>query len=194
MRPGLVIAGGALLALGGLVVAGAFSYPGASSHETSQVVSIDLPAGGHTAIYLWSDNASYGSVALSWRSGVPTNVTLASTAGCGTDPGACSAGSTIVRWTANLSGAWSTGADAGSRWVLIFSDGGVRAASIQVAETSAVAAPAAVPMWVEAVQVAAAGTLGTVGAIALFLGLFLRSGVYRRPPGPGNVEPRVGGH
>jgi hypothetical protein len=67
------------------------------------------------------------------------------------------------------------------------------AAPVGVEMTSTGTSPpaAAPPLWAYAVEFAASGTLGAVGAVALFLGFFLRPGVYARPP-MGGSPPETG--
>ena len=194
MRPGLVGSGAGLLLLAGLLVLAALTAPGNRGLQSSRTMAVALPVGASVSTYLWSDNASYSAEAIAWRSSGTVTVTLGPAAGCHGAASTCSGTPSIVTWRGNLSGAWSTSAPPGTEWLLRFTNGGGTSAAIQVAATTSVGAPAPDPTWALAVQLVASTTLAAVGAIALFLGLFLRGGVYRRPEPPPDPGDPPGAH
>lgn len=182
------------MVIAGLLAVAVYAGPSNPEAQTTRIVSVELPADGSAATYLWALNGSTGALAVAWRASVPVAVVLATAAGCGPSPEACTGGSPIASWTSNTSGAWSGAAQPGDRWVLRMRDGGPSAASVSAVTTVIVPPAAATPTWVIAVELAAAVALGMVGGTALFLGVFLRGGVYRsreRPPptGPPPVGP-----
>jgi hypothetical protein len=181
VRPGLVAIGiGLLLVAGGVVVA-VFESPGPGSAGTTHLLSIALPGDDNASGLVWGINGSNVAFALSWHASAGVNAVLSIATGCLDPSSHCAAGAVLVRWGGPATaGAWSTSSPADFPWLLQFTNAGPGAVNIAVTTSAARAAAPAPVGWAYDMFLVAGATLGAIGAVALFLGLFLQAGVYRR--------------
>ena len=188
MRPGLVAIGSGLLVLGALVVASAFATPSPADHASDQRSAVTLAPGSRVALYLWAENGTTSAFSVNWASTAPVTGGLRTASGCGPDPAACVGGPSIENWNATRSGGWSS-LVSGGRWLLSLQADGPGSATINLTVAASSTGSTTPPAWAMYVQLASATALGAAGATALFLGLFLRGGVYPRPGAGGPPAP-----
>ena len=185
MRPGLVAVGIAFLVIAGVVLYAVVTLPSGSDARTTRILHAQIPQGSSAAAFVWGFNGSSVALALTWHTDLAVNATLSEPTGCrGGDPSTCAPGTVLVGWSGNTSGAWATaGAPTFPLLLLVHHPGaGIAAMSAAVTATQATVAPFST--WAYVAFLTAGITLGAIGGFALFLGLFLRSGVFRPPSAP----------
>lgn len=191
MRAGLLVAGIAIAVVGaGLVVSLFYLPPVPTDVRTSSVSITDLGAGSTRSWLITENTASSGTLTLTWLASARATVSLWTTTPCSVGAGACP-GTAIVTWNSNLNGTWHYNGPVSSTYLLSVTNlastaqsfGGTLTESYQVATPSQ-----AVPAWA---LIAIGGfVLLAIGAIAIFLGMFLAPGVFRPPQGdPESVDP-----
>lgn len=182
MRPGLVVVGG-LIAVLGVATLLAFNLLPTTSERREGYSTVPQPFGPHESgsALLPGTDADHGTLSVTWRSSSPVDVTLYPAEGC-TEPGpSCASGAAAASWSSVMTGAWST---AGSlhfpylvTWTAAGTENGTFTAS-GVESTEVVVAPNVIDVLLVD---GAAAALTVIGGVAVFLGVFLRSGVYRGP-------------
>jgi hypothetical protein len=179
MRPWLVFLGVAFLLVG---VAGFASLlllpqPTVSQSATSQLDGHVTPQATTVSVAVPAANASHGVLSLRWSSSNPVGVRL--TTACPPAAPSCRP-SVLASWSANLSGSYSFQGALQWEYVLSWStpQGPPTTFGFSTSASWSVSVP---PSIANALAEVASGLLAAVGAVALFLGLFLRSG-FRRPP------------
>jgi hypothetical protein len=181
MRTGLVLVGTALALLGAVTVATAVSYnaPTPVTHESTTQSSWTVPALGRmTTPELWGLN---GSFAVSWTASSVLDVVLTGTH-CPSQPPCDTA--PVANWTAQAAGNWQSSGMPAYPYQLAFSNPNHASAAVALTAHSTITTPVpATDVWVPVLSTVAGGVVLAIGAMALFLGLFLRRGVYAvRPP------------
>ena len=187
MRGGLFVAGVAIAVIGAGLMVSLFFLPGTPTDTRS---SSDTIAGlGANSTETWTiaeQPALSGTLTLSWTASAPVTVYLYKTATCGGGTGVCPVSPALSASYGNLTGHWSLSAGVvGTAYLLSVSNFGTAPLSFSgtLTETYSVPTPSqAIPAW--ALILLGGLVLLGIGAIAVFLGLFLPSGVYQ-PPGPG---------
>ncbi len=190
MRTGLVLVGVAFLVVGGGALAVLFTVPPEPARDST--VSMEtLTLGGASPSWsspLWGQNGSDASFSIWWRATIPVTLVLSEAAespNCFHGDPPCPASPMVKSWNGSEAGNWSSSGDPDCPyWVEATSATGAPG-TVSIVATGRASGPAPGPdleMWF--------GTLSglllvAVGSIALFLGLFLRSGPYLpRPPPP----------
>lgn len=182
MRPGLVFAGGMLVLLGVATIA-TFSLLPATSHNTSEVVTLPQEYnahGGGMALLAGSDTAS-GTLVVGWRASSPVNVTLYPAAGCRVAGLDCATGPAAESWSTAVVGNWSTTGHLTFPYLLVW-QGAAVAGNLTASGTETTDVRVTPPLLTTLLIDGAGAALGVLGGVAVFLGLFLRGGVYDRPP------------
>ena len=185
MRLGLVAVGLAFVVVGAGLVASFFVFssnvpPGA----LTRTITASQIAPNQTQVWtLDTVGTPHGSLSLSWSSNVPTNVTFSQGTGCSSSSGICPISPALAVWDANSSGSWKGTGNVGSGYVVTVTARANRAVSFNASLAESYpgtpfgfASPVIILITVASVLL-----LGT-GAIGVFLGLFLRGGVYEAPP------------
>ncbi len=133
-------------------------------------------------------NTSSGSFTVSWQSSVRFEVTLYAAYTCSSAGPDCRYGPQIAEWPSNVTGRWGAHGDLQFPYLLVWSVVGGIPGSLQASSISTFAVSSAPPVWATLATIGALVSVGAVGVIAFFLGVFLRGGVYQRPPRrpPGN--------
>jgi hypothetical protein len=182
MRTGLVLVGTALALLGAVTVGVAVSYnaPTPVTHVSTTQSSWTVPAHGEmTTPQLWGLNGSFG---VSWTASAALNVLLTATL-C-SSPSSCDV-APVANWTAQTQGSWQSPGVPAYPYLLAFTNPTHASAAVALTAHSTLTTP--VPptdVWVPVLSTLAGGVVFAIGAMALFLGLFLRRGIYGRPPPP----------
>lgn len=182
MRTGLVGAGAVVAIVGAGLVVSLFFLPGppTDTHTTSDSIA-DLGSSPRT--WTITENAvDPGSMTLSWTSSGAATVQLWMGGPCTVGSGTCPVGSPITAWNGNDSGQWSMQGSIASVYLLSVTNYGSMPISFTGTLTETYQVPtasAAVPAWA---LIALGGLiLLGIGGLAIFLGFFLATGVYRPP-------------
>ncbi len=182
MRPGLVSVGVlfAVLAAGMLL---AVNLSPSTSENRDWFTLPPQPVGGNAtgaALIQGTDTAS-GTFELHWSATMAARVDLYAAPGCTAPAPTCATGTPLVGWASQASGNWSTSGDLRFPYLLVWSSpsGAPGTFSANALESSP-GSPSYLALGNLVIDGGAA-TLALVGAVAIFLGLFLRGGVYRGP-------------
>ncbi|MGI0132608.1 MAG: hypothetical protein ACREDK_05905 [Thermoplasmata archaeon] len=183
MRPGLVALGVALLVLGCATVAAVYLLPepSPSSEQTTVLQPVFVAAHGGGQGRVTGVDTSTGTLNVHWSSSVPLAVTFYDAPGCPTS-GACDLSAPLASWSSNTSGDWTSTGALAFPYVLVWSDPGGSAGSFEAQAVESYHVGGALPAVTALLIDGTAGTLIVIGGIGLFLGLFLRAGIYRPPP------------
>jgi hypothetical protein len=191
VRTGLVAIGVALTVVGaGVSLAAFLEGPATSQTQLAPFSVSSLPAGAATTDVLWMQNTSSGSLEIDWVSATPMNVTFYLGGVCQMSERICPAKNAITSWTDSSVGRWTIAGVLTFPYLLNFDNvGGKRAnvtgSAVETYSTGAVAPPT----WAFVAELAGGISCISIGAVALYLGLFLRDGVYADPvvgPLPGD--------
>ena len=184
MRLRLVVTGIAVALVGGGLVASIFIASDAPPPSVNSQAAWAMVRAGT------SDNLSYsltatssGSLTLGWGASVPASVVLWRGVPCATAKGTCVGSTPLAIWPFNSTGRWWTAGTIGSVYVVSVADGAF--ANLEFNDTlresfTGSSHPLAAPMWL--LTLTGGGILLAIGGVAVFLGLFLPSGVYSRVP------------
>lgn len=187
VRTRLVAVGLAIALVGGGLVAAVILGVGNGTTTVATSISVGISPGGTDN---WTVNltpTSNGALTLTWTASAPANVSLWQAAPCGSGSGTCPSGPALATWPASQGGRWSATGPIAGLYVLSASNAGTGRINFSAAETESY--PSANRMFSDAVAwliIVGAGLLLALGGIAVFLGLFLPSGVYSGRP----EEPR----
>lgn len=121
-----------------------------------------------------------------WVASSAAEASLWPAVSCGAAVGACPTTELpVVHWNATTHGDWTTHGDLPSYYLLTIWAAAKSSVNFtgQVAETYS-APSLAIPTWAEISVIVGGVVLLGIGAMALFLGLFLRTSIYRGPPPP----------
>lgn len=182
MRPGLVLVGGLFVVIAAATVVSVNVLPSTAT-ETDRV---SLPPqvvgpGGSGMTLLTGTNTSSGSFQISYTASVPVNVTLYRAPGCSSASARCEDGAPVWQDEGAGAGSGTVQSPLTFPYLMVWhsdaaTEGNFSATGVEV-YTTAVPPNLLTTLLVDAV----AGALGAVGAVLVFLGLFLRGGVYRGP-------------
>jgi hypothetical protein len=179
MRPWLVILGVAfvLIGLGAIAALALTPSPSVSQQATSQLNGQLTPGGSSASSVVPASNATHGTVTVRWSSSEPLTVRLLFL--CPSGSTGCD-NLTVAAWPSNSSGSATFSGLLHWQYVLSWQTpvGTSATFSFSARATWTVALP---PPAANGIAEVACGLLAAVGAVALFLGLFLRGG-FRRPP------------
>jgi hypothetical protein len=190
VRPGLVAVGAVFALVGAAVIVG-LVYPGDNptvERGASDRVA-DLPGGEWRSIVVTAVASSPASVMFNWTASGLVNVTWYAAYNCTPAPHTCIVLPALQSWFASTSGHWAVSGTAYSVYEFeVVSSGSITSVTnfsatfteqYRVSERS-------LPMIPFIVTMAGGSLLAGVGAVALYLGLFLPSGVY----GPFDAPPK----
>ena len=183
MRPGLALLGAILLTLA-LAAVVLVTYNSAGDRAVQRVWTIPtgtLPANGSEIALLQGSNASSGTLSVSWSGSVPTTVRLYEVPGCREASVACVRGPPADTWTGVGESNWSTSGPLVFPYLVVWNTSSAVPGSWGLTAVESVTTSLAPPVWQSIVLYATGAALGIVGAVALFLGLFLRSGAFSGP-------------
>jgi hypothetical protein len=199
VRPGLVTVGLVFAIVGaGLVTSFFFLSTNAPIEARTSSISISFLAPNQTEVSpLSAIGSGSGVLTVSWRATSNANVSFWKAEPCSTGTGLCAAPPSIVAWASNVSGEWRGSGAIGTAYLLSVTDVSRGDLSFNATVVESFPGPSSGPTTQTLVLVSIGSVLllGT-GAIGVFLGLFLRGGVYRRlslePKGsPGDRHDRV---
>lgn len=183
MRPGLVVVGGLLVTLGASALASIYVLAPPAPTTTTSITGapVSVPARQEAStppISLVTSGAA--TLRVTWQSTTDVNASLTAGTACAGLPPACGTADTLASG-GGRSALWVVGSPGrGPIYITWYNNGSV-AASVRYTIAETVASPDQLPAVVQLLVDIALGSLTAIGGLALFLGLFLRGGVYRRP-------------
>ncbi|MCI4324569.1 MAG: hypothetical protein L3K00_01595 [Thermoplasmata archaeon] len=180
MRPWLVILGAAFLVVGAGALGALLLTPPASvtQEATSQLDGQFTPGGSVASFVVPAANASQGTLVVHWSASAPVSVRLVLP--CPSGATGCAA-QTLATWPSNSSG--STTVSGSLHWEYVLTWGAPAGQSATFSFSTSAKWTVTPPRPIaDTIAEVASGLLTAVGAVALFLGLFLRGGFQRPPP------------
>ena len=182
VRLGLVVIGLAFVVVGGGLVVSffAFSTGGPPGYLSRTISSSQLAPDQSQTWSLDTVSSANGALSLSWTSSGRINVSLWKASGCTNYPGICPVGSPIASWVTELSGLWKSTGSVTWYYLLTVTTQGSSVANFSATLSESYSGS---PFGLGTtnlilITVGSVLLLGT-GAVGVFLGLFLPSGVYR---------------
>jgi len=180
VRPGLVVVGAVIAALGCGLIATLFLLASAPA-VTNQLSVRNLVVGSQSSYSqeITPVSSSSGSIGVTWSTTAPANVTLTPEAPCATSQGMCPTGPPALEWTQVTSGKGTDPSVNSSIYLLEVVNPGVVELKFSATLTLAYHPPSPLPTWGWGVIAGGALVLIAIGGVAVFLGLFLPPGVYQ---------------
>jgi len=136
---------------------------------------------------VWLHNTTSGTLELSWVSSSNVNISVYRATSCeflsySTKATYCLDGPALASWPSNSSGHWTTSGEISFPFLLNLQNSGPKVVNVSAVfdEQWASTSPP-VPTWIFLSTLAGGIACISLGGVAIFLGLFLRSGVYDRP-------------
>jgi hypothetical protein len=183
VRPGLVMLGVAFVVIG----VGSIAAVNLLMTTTTQVVPANgsgpLPAHRSIDFLLGGPTLSSGVFTIRWYASGPVSVVL-SAARCDAKGGNCTALDPLVRWDASVLGHWTTQGSLRYPMVLVLTNPGTTTVDFGFSASGTATTTTGQSTLVLGFVDAAGGALTAVGAVAIFLGFFLRPHPYEAPPPP----------
>lgn len=186
MRRGLVLVGIAVAVVGGFFLGTLFSLPPPPARIASETLYAPTITLGHPADeVLRPTSASSATLNVFWVSNNPVTAGVYATDPCAPNGSACTYPTPLFAWADNRSGDWTTPTSVALPVYLLLTNNGSDPTTVS-GTVIATYTPAGgyLPTWSMISLVSGAGVVLAIGAVLLFLGLFLPSGVYRRTPPP----------
>lgn len=184
MRKGLLIVGIGVLIVGATFIATLVSLPPPPSQISAR--TLDVPYvldNSTTTTKVTPASASSANVYFSWVSTIPIAVSLYDQTPCASGNLSCTPNMPLASWALNSSGQWnSSGTIDLPVYVVLTNNGSTPATVSGTVVATYVPSTPYLPTWSLVALVTGALVLLAIGAVAAFLGLFLRGGVYARVP------------
>jgi hypothetical protein len=185
VRTGLVVVGAALAIVGAGLTLSAFFEPGSPSlTQVNPLSAPNLLPGEPRTMVVWLENTSSGTLSLSWVSSSTVNVSVYRATACGfvtsnTHVRYCINGSALASWPSSSSGHWNISGTISFPLLLNVDNLGSKLANVSAVfdEVWASTSPP-VPTWIFLSTLTGGVVCISLGGVAIFLGLFLRAGVY----------------
>ena len=191
MRTGLVAVGLALAVVGVAVTMSGVLIPASQTTSEARLNVLTVPGlvtnETRIAVILMT-NTSSGTLDFSWSANHSIAVALYQGTPCSGVSHYCSLGAALADWPAALSGSWNTTGLLTFPYLLSMENTEPTNATLRgtVAESFSFGTTT-LPTWAVISILAGGVLLVVIGAMAVFLGLFLRAGVYSEPE---SVTPR----
>ena len=194
VRPGLVAVGVAFALVGAAVIVGIL-YPGdiPTVERSSSDKVANLTGSDWRSLAVPATASSPATLTFNWSASAPVNVTWYSAYPCTPAPHTCVTSPPLWTWIENVSGHWGATGTAGALYEFEVEAAGGPNASVNFSATFTEeyrAGQRTLPPLPFAVTMVGGSLLAGVGAVALYLGLFLPAEVYA-PPEP-EPPPDVG--
>ena len=182
MRPGLLFVGGILAVLGIATVA-TFTLVPVANTTTRDVNLLPQPYGPHTsqAALLDGTDAASGTFSVTWRATTPISVQLFDAPGCRSPSSGCASGAPLATWAGSANGTWSLSGGLKFPFLVLWSETANASGNFSATGSETTSDTPAAPLITQLAVYGAGAALTLVGALSVFLGLFLRGGVYRGP-------------
>jgi hypothetical protein len=192
VRPGLVVVGVVFAIVGGaLFTSFYFASSSTPSDARSSSVALDLSANQSLPWTFTAIGSGTATFTLAWTATGGVNVSFAKSAPCSTtSTGLCPVAPPLVSWTGSVHGRWTGNGPSGTTYLVTVGDAAGRALVFNATLSESYAGPGfSTTIWI-LIIVGSILLLGT-GAIGVFLGLFLPSGVYERDASLGRYSEQL---
>lgn len=175
---------GGVLGMLGIATIATFTLVPGSSENTFEFATLPQPFTPHSSgsALLTGTPTGSGGLTISWRASAPLTVTLFPATGCGSPAPSCATGSAVASWAQAPGGNWSTSGKLSFPYLIAWNEPANLTGNVTVAGVETMQVRVAPSVLTELVIDGAGAALAVIGAVAVFLGLFLRGGVYRGPP------------
>jgi hypothetical protein len=189
VRTGLIAVGAAFAVVGaGVIAAMTMTVPGPTATRTGDADVNQLAAGQARTMMMSAVATGAGSVSLSWWSSTPMQVAWYAAVACKSSDGTgwCLLGGPLANWTKTPNGDWSREGSVSGLYCLWIEDPGnvsanFSASLVESYPTLTHVLPIVPLLW----TMGGGSLLVGVGGMAVYLGIFLPSGVYSVPlPAP----------
>lgn len=182
MRTGLVAVGVGFLVLAAGALITVNTLPrGTQVQDSFTVATSSVDPHGTGAALVTGTNVSSGRLAMQWTVSASMNVSLYEAPDCRSVTAACASGVPRFSWNGTGADQWSASGSFTFPYVVVWHSRSNSTSTFSASGVESWTASASVDLvsmlFVDGVAIA----LGAVGAVATFLGLFLRQGVYRGP-------------
>lgn len=185
VRPGLVAVGVALvgLAVGGLVALFLIPIPAPTTVDSSSTSWSTIPGSSNSTEVVGPSSIS-GTFEVRWQSAIPISASLWGSGGCDPRSAGCPGWFPVENWTSARSGNWSISGTVRFPFLFTWSNPGPTSGMIVLTTSTTQGGTASLAPLSELLLGLGVGVLAFGGGIAVFLGLFLRGGVYSPQPAP----------
>ncbi len=183
VRRGLVVVGLAIALIGGGMVASLFLLGGVQTTNLYDV-SFVLPGNVTENATVKVTPDSSGSVSFSWSAKGSSSVSVWAAGTCPSGQGICATGPALYAWSTTTGGRWSKSGAIGTYYNV--STTNLAGKQIQFSGTFSeeyTTSDSGLTLTQLSLILAGAIVLLGIGGVAIFLGLFLRGGVYSDPAG-----------
>ena len=188
---------GAVFALVGAAVIWAIAAPGDDSQNSRAATeAVDHLAGSSWRTFnVTAASSRSATLTINWTSTGPVTVSWYATTSCSTPPHTCAVNPPLDSWSGEKSGRWSASGASGTRYLLYVeawptTDNGTVNFTATFNERYR-ASDLSLPTLAFAVTLAGGALLAGMGAVAVYLGLFLPTGVYGPFDDPGDLVDEV---
>lgn len=186
MRPGLVAVGTGFLALAAAGVVALFLIPIPSPPVTDTTTSTwTAPPHSANGTEIAGASSQSGTLVLSWSTHLPLNVKVYLSQGCQPGVNGCPAWQLAFNATDDPIGNFTASTPLHFPFLFSWANPSSSGGGVALTAATTTQGTAALSPVSQILLGLGVGALGFVGGVALFLGLFLRGGVYderRRPP------------
>ncbi len=193
MRTGLVLVGIGMAVIGAGVIASLALAPDPGTIRESWPIDIEnLTSNASRGLPVPGTTGTGAIFSFDWVSSSPAEASLWPAVSCGAASGACPTTELpVVHWNATTHGDWSTHGVLPSYYLLTIWAPASSSVNFTGQAAESYAAPSlAIATWAMISVIVGGVVLLGIGAMALFLGLFLRPSIYQPPPpSAGGSEP-----
>jgi hypothetical protein len=183
----LVVLGVAFGVIGAGLIAAANLLPTSTTQTSAPAGYGPLPPHRSINYVLSGPGGDWGQFSIAWTTSAPAGVALSS-ARCDATGTSCSPLVSLVRWDAIASGHWATAGSVHFPLLLTFTNNGNATVYFRFSAHEMATVNQGPSLYVLGLADTAGGALIAVGAVAVFLGLFLRPHVYEPPPPPVSIS------
>lgn len=183
VRKGLLIVGIGVAIVGATFIATIISLPPPPSQISAATLDVPYILDNSTATSeIAPASAPSANIYFSWVSDYPIAVSLYDRLPCVPQHPSCTPTAPLVSWVRNASGNWtSSGGIDLPVYVVLTNNGSTPATVSGTIVATYVPSTPYLPTWSLIALVTGALVLLGIGGVAIFLGLFLRGGIYSRP-------------
>jgi len=186
VRTGLIAVGAAMALVGaGVVVAITLPFSPADSSQTDRTWEAPVPAKAEVFHDVEAASVGAASISLSWHSTKAVAVYWYEAGPCAAPSvGWCVDGGPLQTWTPTTSGNWTSSGPAASEYCIMVDDPTNSALNFSAEFVESYPDPGhPIPTLPLALGVSGGALLIGLGGVAIYLGLFLPTGVYSSAPG-----------
>jgi hypothetical protein len=184
VRPGLVAVGVGFLVLaaGALVTVNLLPAPTAPEQDQFTLAPVVVEPGASGAAMIPGTVSPSGHLVIAWSTDGYLRLQLFPEGACPTGIHSCAGSEEIANWSGVSGSQWSIQGPQQFPYEMVWFTNATAPFNFTASAEETWSSTQASTGWQSLLIDAVAVALGVVGAVSLFLGLFLRGGVYRGPP------------